>query len=261
MQIVERALKELKKVFFILYFGNRLLDSLLILMFFLVLSLFFKFSWFYAVLPAAAYFIVISVLAEVKNHYVDVEDKVPELKEQLRTAADNVYRTNPIVDSLKEDVVRNMRKIKTSYFIDEKKLGIKLIVLCGLAFLIVFLAFLNVDFAGKLDFGNLTDINPIGIRGYGQEAVRVNFFLSEGNLSDVLGNKTIAELGNKELYIGISPLQSDTDLNIIEGSQAEEFNNPQFPKEIYTSYDVSYNEKITKENQKVVKNYFDQIIR
>ena len=259
MQIVERALNELKRILFILYFGKGLLDSFLVLLIFLLLSIVFKFSWFYAVLPAVAYLIFISVLMQVKNHYLDVENKVPELKEQLRTAADNVYRTNPVVDSLKEDVVRNMRKVKTSYFIDEKSIGIKLIILCGLAFLIVFLAFLNVDFTGKLDFGNLTDINLIGTRNYGQEATRLNFFLSEGNLSEIFGNKSIAELSNKELQIGIKPLQSDTDLNIIEGASEQEFNNPNFPKEIYTSYDVSYNEKISKENQKVVKNYFDQI--
>ena len=121
----------------------------------------------------------------------------------------------------------------------------------------MWLVFFNFD----LGIGNETILNKIGIRNYGQDPVKLNFFLSEGNISDILGNKSIAELGNKELQLGIGQLQSDADLSIVDGESELDFNQPNFPKEIYTSYDVSYNEKIDKENQKVVKNYFDQIIR
>ncbi|MBS3175112.1 hypothetical protein J4440_04485 [Candidatus Woesearchaeota archaeon] len=261
MQIVEKALKELKNVMLLLHFGSRVIDSLLLFIFFLLLSIIFKFSWFYVLIPSIGYLIFSLVISKVNNIYTKVENKVPELNEQLRTAADNLYKSNPVVDSLKEDVVKNMKKVKTSYFINEKIIGIKLLILCGLSFLIVFLSFINVNFDFDLGIGNETILNKIGIRNYGQDPVKLNFFLSEGNISDILGNKSIAELGNKELQLGIGQLQSDADLSIVDGESELDFNQPNFPKEIYTSYDVSYNEKIDKENQKVVKNYFDQIIR
>ncbi len=54
-------------------------------------------------------------------------------------------------------------------------------------------------------------------------------------------------------------MESDADVNDINQIRQEDFNAPIFPKEIYTSYDVAYNERIAKENQKVVKSYFEQI--
>ena len=121
MQIVEKALKELKNVMLLLHFGSRVIDSLLLFIFFLLLSIIFKFSWFYVLIPSIGYLIFSLVISKVNNIYTKVENKVPELNEQLRTVADNINRTNPVIDSLKEDVVKNMKKVKTSYFINEKQ--------------------------------------------------------------------------------------------------------------------------------------------
>lgn len=262
MQIVEKALGELRKVLFVLDFSGKFLDAFLIFLFFLLMMNIFSFTWYYSLLPALVYLIVSLIFSYFQNKYLFVEHKVPELNEQLRTVADNIYRSNPIVDSLKEDVVKNMKKVKTSYFINEKVIGIKLLVLCGLAFLIVLFSFINIKFdVNGFDLDLSDQLKAIGIRNYGKEPVRLGFFLSQGNLSDILGNKSIADLGSEELQLAISPLESDVDLSILRGEESQEFNQPNFPKEIYTRYDVSYNEKIAKENQKVVKNYFDQITR
>jgi len=91
--------------------------------------------------------------------------------------------------------------------------------------------------------------------------VDLNLSYVEGNLDDILGNRSIAKLGVKELSLIIRPLESDADLNNIKQVSKEDFNAPIFPKEIYTSYDVAYNDRIAKENQKLVKNYFEQISR
>ncbi len=262
MQIVEKALKELKKVLFILDFSGKFLNFLLILLFILLLSNLLNFPWIYAVILSTIYLIIVLTLSFFENKFLIVEGKVPELNEQLRTVADNVNRTNPIIDGLKEDVVKNMKKVKTSYFIDEKRIGVKIIILCGLAFLIVFLSFLNINFNfNGFNFNVQETLNGIGIRNYSSEPVHLNFFLSQGNLSDILGNKSIATLGNKDLLLTINPLESDADLSTVQKEESNEFNQPDFPKEIYTRYDASYNEKIAKENQKVVKTYFDQITR
>ena len=51
-----------------------------------------------------------------KLTYHHVEEKVPELKEQLITAADNLDKEYEIVESLNKDVLQHMKKTMTSYF-------------------------------------------------------------------------------------------------------------------------------------------------
>ena len=89
----------------------------------------------------------------------------------------------------------------------------------------------------------------------------MNISVTEGNLSDILGNNSIARFKKENIKLTINPLLSETDPSDIRQVQAESFTPPDFPKEIYTSYDVSYNEKVAKQNQQVVKDYFEKINR
>src|SRR3989344_1086445 len=254
MQIVEKALKELKKAILIIQLGDKILNALLLFAIFLLIFNLLNISWYYSFIPALGYLFGIFIYTYLMNLFLVVEKKVPEMHEQLRTVADNVYRSNDIIDSLKQDVLRNMKHVKTSYFMDLKNVSRRIIALCVLGFVIVLLSFFNVkfDFAG---FVAPTDfINEIGIRNSRPDVVRLDYSLSEGNLSDILGNKSLAELGTKEFRLQINPLESDADLSIISEEDSEkDFSEPNFPKEIYTRYDVAYNEKIAKENQEVVR--------
>jgi|SRR3989344_3321380 len=260
MQIVEKALNELKKAMLILQIGDKLFNALLIFTLFLLLFNLLKLKWYYSFVPSLGYLIGIAMYTYITNIYLVVEGKVPEMKEQLRTVADNVNKSNEILDSLKQDVIKNMRKVKTSYFMDFRRLGIRVLMICVLAFIIVLMSFFNVKFEFS-GFDLNDNVNEIGIRNSGPEAVRLEYSLSEGNLSDILGNKSLAELGKKEFKLEINPLESDADLSIISNADSEnDFSEPNFPKEIYTRYDVAYNEKIAKENQDVVRNYFEEII-
>ncbi len=259
-RIVE-ALEEVETNITLLELGNHIINTLLLFVFCFLLATLFDIYVYYALIPAALYFFVGIGFMFYKNKYIVVEEKVPELKEQLRTVADNVYRVNPIVDSLKEDVLGNMGRIRASSFIDYDTVIVKLLSLTIVSIVIVIISFMNVNF----DF-NLGDIPIFGAdipdaRGAGQDVVDLNLTYLEGNLSDILGNKSLAMLGIEELSLTINPLESDADISRTKRTTEEEFNAPMFPKEIYTSYDVAYNERIAKENQKVVKNYFEQISR
>ena len=258
MQIAEKALKEIKNFFLLLDIGNSLLNSLLLFLGILLLSNLFDFLWYYALIPGLAYFIYQLQKNYKVNKYSIVESKVPVLNEQLRTVADNINRTNPIIDSLKDDVVKKMKNVKTSYFIDYRNIIIKIMILGGIAFLVIFLAFVNVYFSGT--FMKLTEpIKEIGIRKSGDEIIYRNVSVTEGNLSEILGNKSLAKLQKRDLKLTINPLLSEVDPSNIGEVKPESFSPPNFPKEIYTSYDVSYNEKIARENQEVVRSYFEQI--
>ena len=256
MQIVEKALRELRLMIYMFGIGDLLLNTFIIFLLILIFTILFNFKWYYALISLV--YTVYAIIKTIReNKYLIVEDKVRELKEQLRTVVDNVNRTNPIVDSLKEDVVRNMRRVKTSYFIDFNSLNIRLIIFGCLTFMVLLLALLSV----KFDFNGFKLPDVSLIRSATNQTEQLKFSLSEGNLSDILGNKSILGLGNKQLQLTINPLDSDSDINTAKQTSKEDFNTPDFPKEIYTRYDVSYQEKIAKENQRLVKDYFDKITR
>jgi len=259
-QIVEKALEELQENIVLLDLGRNILNTLIIFMFIFLFATIFNFSVYYALIPAAIYFFVMIGFTFYQNKYLLVESNVPELKEQLRTVADNIYRTNPILDSLKEDVVKNMGKIRTSHFIDFNTITMRILLLTLLSIVVVIISFVNVkfDFAlhGILPF---VDLEKPGVRGAGQEVLNINLTYLEGDINSIFGQGSIAKLGTEELLLTINPLASDADINNIKKIKDKDFNPPNFPKEIYTSYDVAYNEKITKENQKVIKNYFEKI--
>ena len=119
------------------------------------------------------------------------------------------------------------------------------------------IAFFNVDLTQKLAV--ITEPLKEAVRTSSQEAVYRNISITEGNLSEVLGNKSLAKLKKRDLKLMINPLLSEADPGSVSAPRAESFSPPNFPKEIYTSYDVSYNEKIAKQNQQIIKNYFEQI--
>ena len=146
-----------------------------------------------------------------------------------------------------------------AYFIDYSGITIRMLLLTILSILVIIASFLNVSF--DFNLGNVIPFRSTDIRLAGQDVVDLNLSYVEGNLDDILGNRSIAKLGVKELSLIIRPLESDADLNNIKQVSKEDFNAPIFPKEIYTSYDVAYNDRIAKENQKLVKNYFEQISR
>jgi len=260
MQVVEKALNELRKVMYILDFSSILLNTLIIFIFVLLLGTIFEFGWIASLVMSIIYLVVASIKSFFVNRFAIVESAVPELNEKIRTVADNVNKTNDIVEDLKKDVIRNMHKIKTSYFIDFNSLSLKLVILCSLAFLVVLISFINVRF-DSADFGKVSGFLGIGgVRGANGNLTDVDLELMEGNLSSILGNnRSLAELSSKELSLLINPLESDVDLSKRTDSDGSNYQPPNFPKEIYTSYDATYSDKIAMQNQKVVKEYFERI--
>ena len=103
--------------------------------------------------------------------------------------------------------------------------------------------------------------NEKGIRDGGKDVTYVNDNIEYGDLSEVFGDGNLANLDGDELSLELNLLDSEIVLGDYNDIKEREFFPPNFPKEIYTSYDVAYNERIAKENQKVVKKYFQQITR
>ena len=80
------------------------------------------------------------------------------------------------------------------------------------------------------------------------------------NLSEILGDKSIAELGKQQIDLQINPLMSDVDIGKVSNPAEQQFREVP-PRQIQASTDSSFEEEIPKQYQRMVKTYFKEITR
>src|SRR3989338_4573418 len=179
----------------IILFENIVNTTLVFLVFYLILSIIdFKPLW--ALVPALAYLGFYSYMSFRSYKPGIVESKYAPLREKLRTAADNIAMSNPIVEELEYEVTSEMRNVSLSMFINPRTLSYKIFAVMLLSFMIIFAATLNLrllEFA-KQKVPDIFDTR--GLKGVG------NFVATTLNTTgDIYGKDDVAKLGDKELNI------------------------------------------------------------
>jgi len=242
----------------VLAFDIILTSVLIFLGFYLALMLFNVNPW-YSLFPTLAYLSFLLYVDLNTNKYKIVENQYQPLYEKLRTSADNVEQENEIVDELQHEVVSDLRNVKISSFVKINKISYKVLGSLIICLLILFTSIYNVHFG---DF-NIT-LDQIGSIIYksgrsignesGDEFVAGD---SEGD-DDIYGEGSIAKIGNKELEIKIKQASLEIIGNQLEDIPEKEFEET-FPDEVFAEASGSYEERITIENQKLVKNYFKEL--
>jgi len=227
---------------------------LLFLSIYLFLALFNLYPIF-AVFPAVVYFLMASLKKMGKNKMKTVESKYDNLREKLRTAADNVDLENSVVAELQEEVAHDMKKVVVSSFLNPKKLSYRIFICVILAFTIVFVSTLHLSF---LDLENLLkqvpDLLDNSLGRFGTAAA-----FSDVNLTDdIYGDKELAVLGNEKINIKIQP--ANFKVNVKETGKIEEKQFDEiFPGEVFIESSEVFEENIPLEEQELVKTYFKKI--
>jgi hypothetical protein len=254
------ALQEVRSAVMQITLFTCLMDTLIVFLLSTLVFILIALPWWYALVPMIAYGSIHTWRNVKKRQNMSyVEGKVPELSEQLTTVADNTDKDNAIVNSLQEDVLRGMRAIKTSYFLSFGRLTRELITLAVTSVLIITAAAHGVHFIDfndlVKDLGNLAKgpNGPYELSGEGLE------FL-ENMSEDIYGNKTLEELGNKDLKLQLTPILSDIDIGRTKPPESREFTST-LPREIKATTDVSFQESIPKGYQRIVKSYFSEIAK
>jgi hypothetical protein len=212
-------------------------------------------KWFALILPAAylaAYF-----FKRIKyNRYIQVEQKFPILNEKLRTAVDNAYVENEIVNNLRNEVYRDIKQVDYASFFKEKRTSYKVMCVILLCFTIMFVAQHNFEFnldflkdriLGFVDGGNGNTTNIIG---------DIISATTKGPDEDIYGEEELAELGNQKVTIQINKVGYELNVNDIKDPSETEFEESLFPDDLGMAKAEIYNKNILKENQEIVKNYF-----
>ncbi len=245
----------------LIIFSNILTAFLIFLIGYLLLSL-IKFYPIIAVIPALTYFIADSYLRIRKKHYKEVENAYPELNEKLRTAADNLYKENPIVAELQKEIIQDTKHVRVSSFVNQRNVSFKILGSVILCFAILIVSVFNIGFDIRLlvDRPSTYTYLPGGESGrdLGEVSDARIAGLDEGD-DDIFGESEVAELGQELFDFSISSSGYEINLNDVKEVERKDFQEL-FPgtDSIFSSASV-YEENIPKEQQELVKNYFNKI--
>ncbi|MBS3148998.1 hypothetical protein J4219_09055 [Candidatus Woesearchaeota archaeon] len=258
MKPIKQALEEARTSILQLALFQSALDTLVVYMLLLLGCTLLSLPLWYAVVPALVYS-VIHTYGNLKDvNFASIEAKYPQLSEQLITVADNVKDQNEILDALNIEVLQKMKEIRTAAFLNFPKVTRELSVMVIVSFIIIGASAFNVKF---LDFQetikDLREFEPFKEYDINEELLQ---YEESQNLSEILGEKTIEELGKQQLDLELNPLMSDVDIGKVRDPTARTFQEVA-PPDIKASSDTSFEENIPKQYQRMVKTYFKEITK
>src|SRR3972149_1290784 len=128
------AINELRRTLIQLRLVETLMDGLVLFIGLYLICMLLTINWVYCFIPVLGFIFYDAnrKLAEVRLRVV--EEHVPDLRDQLTTAYDTLYKQNEIVPLLHEDVVRKMKLFKISVFVPFKKMWGELVTIAAIAF-------------------------------------------------------------------------------------------------------------------------------
>ena len=274
---VRKAIEEIKIVLLQIAIFDAMLDFILVVLICYFMLIFLPISQWVIVFGGFCFLVYVLYKKIHLISLVSVEERVPELKEELRTAADNLDVRTELEDILDKKVLKDMKKVKISYFMDMKKTGRKIGAAFILSMIIIVLGFLNVEFIDvELDITKINRVPNIfddiqrmkesfGIKQDGTDAE--NFKQGEGEASDkigaafsgpeeIFGDMSLAELGEDEEEIFLEPIP--TEAMII--SDEDEGPPTLFPQDVVVEETTSDTYSDTAEDyeayQNIISNYF-----
>ncbi len=254
MHQIIKIIKEIKTELFKVGLFQSLINALIIFLISYIILMPFKIQWFAAATPAILLFIINLLYLTKKRNLEYVETLFPLINEQLRTAKDNLNKDNEIIRRLNQDVIEKAKRIKTSFFINFKALNISIIIVIALSLSIFSLSFININ---KIDFNDFNFKDPLSTLKQITSNKPAGGSGESGN-ENIFGKESVAILGNNELNLKLNP--SNTELNVEDLQDTEEKNfDTAYPQDIKSSAEANFKEEIPKENQEIVKKYFEKI--
>ena len=195
-----------------------------------------------------------------------VESKYKDLKEKLSTAAEYANVDNRVVNELKYDVIKNLRKVEESSFLNERKVYLKSVAAVVLCFVILFLSPVTVSFLHHT-FPNIFPAlggRNSGISGSDFKLINENKRNDvpiglEKSKEDIYGAPTVAKLGTEELRVVLRPAGTELGTSNVKPPEELQFNE-QYPEEVVSVAAESMDERIPKEQQELVRKYFKNVV-
>lgn len=243
-----------------------LLDGIVVFLALSILTAFFSWSFWYALMPAIAYTVFLFAREMGINKIKLVEKYYPHLQEKLITAADYADVDDAMVDELHREVLQEVKEVSTSAFLDRGKLVTKSLLAVLLCFALISLTQFNDEtilVKNKIKDG----IGDITARIIDQQEDKAIYLQEEngsgggagsGFNADIFGDASLAMLGDEELEVEIKPTTLELQIGTVTEAEKKEFTDV-FPQEAFLETSQAYEENIPKEQQEIVKRYFKKV--
>lgn len=260
MKQIQKALAELRRAIIISKLFNTLIDVLIVFLGTYLIFYITNITWYYSLAITLIYMIIFSRKKFKSIKYTEVERKVPILREKLRTAADNINKNNTIVRQLHKEVMKEMKYIKISMFLQPLKNTLKMLLIGIFAFGIILTASLSVQL---FDF-NIA-IKNIGSKIGGSTDLfipNVNITFKD-NTEEIYEEENILEYGSEEIELSFNTAEGNLDFNRQKEAESLNFKG-QYPtqEDLKAVSDSAYIEKkLAKDEEEIVKRYFNQITK
>jgi len=247
MKSVVYLLRELKFEVLKMVSLKSLLDSVLIFLGLYFVLILLNLYPLYIALPVFVIVLISLIYVRFKKFKLKVvEDKNPEVKEILRTVADNIDDDNIVVHQLHIELVKKMKSVASSTFIQMDEIVYKLVGIVFISFITLFLSANNIYI---LDMNKLL-VNAVSpFKMFGQESFS----------DDIYGDENIAELGDEQVDFELNPLSYEVNIEKVSEAIGRENKYQDLFPQVVVNPEAAFEEKISRENQQIVKNYFNKI--
>ena len=260
MKLFKKALKEINLILDEVLMFDTILNSILVFVGTYVLLMVLNLNPWWSLFAALGYLVYLLYRDITQDKLSMVEDAYAPLYERLSTAADNIEQDNETVEELKKEVVHHLHKVPVSSFVKIGRISGKIFWTVLLCFSILIIAIYNINL-GALDIDIAKGLQDIIFAsgdegdGAGLEGVAGQ---SEGG--DIFGEESVAKLGTKELKMTIKQASSEIVSSHIKDPPNQEFEET-FPDEVFAQSAGSFEEKISTQHQKLVKEYFKELAK
>ncbi len=266
MGIFTEALKEMKTSLLKVFMFEEILNAILIFLAAYLLSSLFRLGLLPSLIIGLGY-LCFAVYRKTRiRSDKAVEARYHDLRERLSTAAEYAAVDNRVVNELKSEVLKNLRKVEESAFLNERKVYLKSVAAIALCFVILLVSPISVGFF-KASFPSLfnggqdaSDSINAKFRVGKEKAPGELPLAVQNSKSEIYGAPTVAKLGTEELKVVLKP--AGTELGTKNAKPPEELQfTEQYPDEAAVPVaSESMEERIPKEQQELVRRYFRSIV-
>jgi hypothetical protein len=263
-------------------FGSFLGASSFFLVCYLILMLLSVSPAAISAIAALLFFITEMVAKSKKGALLVVEEKYPQMYEELRTVNDNLSKDNELIEALKAEAGGKVKKyVDLGDFIDFRKVMSRMLYIFMLSFTIILLASLNIripgvgevigythdfilDLSAKIGADAGEKMNVVNSKNdlmmkFKKLALTAGIAAGEQSGGEIFGSSEVIQLGNEKINIAINPTDFEVDVNDFTAPERKDFAEKPFEDEVKAETTYGFEEKIPVKRQEIVRRYFKKL--
>ena len=198
---------------------------------------------------------MLKTLIKIKqNKILVIEKKYPNMKERLRTSYDHQSRSNYVIDSLHNDIVRMMKRVDVNAYLNSRTVSVKVVLVCFMLFSVLYFSSVGLDILDITTRISNSDFYD-GIRGRVEDAFDNRIQILKRPRLD---EPRLLSLGEDDFNLTIETYNTELDITDISSAEKNDYGG-HYPEEVAGAAQEVYEEGIPEEYKEIIKTYFKKI--